>query len=173
MLLIKLEDGNPVGNPITLENFLLLYPATSFPGYLDASITEPLGFGIYSYSKIPDDFNKAIEKPTEVTPVRNDEEGVWYQKWEIQPLTSEEKATVDKRQMDNFLGQRSARLASCDWTQLPDAPLSDDMRAKWRVFRQQLRDLPQSDGFDIWNVTWPQHPYTDEQESQVAPDVIA
>ena len=172
MLLIKLDNGQPVGNPITLENFLLLYPSTSFPGYLDASITEPLGFGIYSYSKIPDDFNKATHKPIEATPVRNGEEGVWYQKWEVVPLNAEEKERVDKKQRMDVLGQRNSMLLFSDWTQLPDVKLTDEKKAEWLAYRQQLRDLPQSEGFDVWNVTWPVPPIPQEDENQAPPNVI-
>ena len=49
---------------------------------------------------------------------------------------------------------RNARLFDCDWTQLPDAPLSDAQRARWRTYRQALRDM--MDDF-VWNLTrWPE-----------------
>ena len=48
---------------------------------------------------------------------------------------------------------RNGRLYDCDWTQLPDAPLSDAERAQWRAYRQALRDM--MNGF-AWNLTdWP------------------
>jgi hypothetical protein len=34
-------------------------------------------------------------------------------------------------------------MKSCDWTQLPDAPLTDTERVTWQQYRQVLRDLPQ------------------------------
>jgi len=37
---------------------------------------------------------------------------------------------------------RSARLASSDWTQALDVPLTDTKKAEWAVYRQQLRDFP-------------------------------
>lgn len=172
MLLVKLTDGVPDISPIALENFLLLYPATSFPGFLDASITEPLGFGIYSYSKIPDDFDKRTEKPAEVLPVRNDEEGVWYQKWEIVPLTEQESKSVDAHQRAAVSGHRNMMLAASDWTQLADAQLTEEKREEWRVYRQMLRDLPSSDGFDPWNVVWPVPPIADQSKWQAPPNVL-
>lgn len=49
--------------------------------------------------------------------------------------------------------QRNSLLLSCDWTQLPDAPV--DAQA-WAVFRQGLRDVTnQSDPFEI---VWPTPP---------------
>ncbi len=40
--------------------------------------------------------------------------------------------------------ERNARLAACDWTQVPDAPLSEEQRAAWAAYRQALRDLPET-----------------------------
>jgi hypothetical protein len=36
---------------------------------------------------------------------------------------------------------RDYKLLQCDWTQLPNAPLSEEKKQKWEVYRQQLRDL--------------------------------
>lgn len=51
--------------------------------------------------------------------------------------------------------QRNARLAACDWTQLPDVPLAPGMRAKWAAYRQALRDY-----MDPWTPgkAWPAQP---------------
>lgn len=37
--------------------------------------------------------------------------------------------------------ERNRRLAASDWTQMPDAPLSEDQRDAWRAYRQALRDM--------------------------------
>lgn len=37
--------------------------------------------------------------------------------------------------------RRDALLAACDWTVLPDAPLSSQKQTVWRKYRQTLRDL--------------------------------
>jgi hypothetical protein len=36
---------------------------------------------------------------------------------------------------------RGQRLRRCDWTQLPDSPLSPEQRAAYAVYRQELRDI--------------------------------
>ena len=172
MLLVKLTDGVPDKAPITRENFLMLHPNTSFPMYLDASITEPLGFGVYSYSQIPENHNKRTEKAVEVLPVRNDEDGVWYQKWEIQPLTEDEKSFVEKRQHLNMIGYRNSLLAVSDWTQIADNQLTDEKKEEWKVYRQKLRDLPNAEGFDIWNITWPVPPIPQADAWQAPPNVF-
>lgn len=48
---------------------------------------------------------------------------------------------------------RNLRLYDCDWTQLPDAPLSDAQREQWRTYRQALRDM--MDDFAWGLTTWP------------------
>lgn len=172
MLLVKLTDGVPEKAPITLENFLMLHPNTSFPMYLDAGITEPLGFGVYSYSQVPENINKRTHKAVELLPVRNDEDGVWYQNWEIVPLSEDEKSLVDQRQRMGVISHRNVCLTASDWTQIPDNQLTDEKRAEWRVYRQQLRDLPNAEGFDIWNVEWPISPISQTGVWQAPPDVF-
>jgi hypothetical protein len=39
---------------------------------------------------------------------------------------------------------RDKLLLGCDWTQASDSPLSDEKKAEWATYRQQLRDLPSS-----------------------------
>lgn len=56
-----------------------------------------------------------------------------------------------------FREERNALLASSDWTQLPDSPLSDAKKSEWATYRQQLRDLP-STTTDPSSPSWPQKP---------------
>jgi hypothetical protein len=37
---------------------------------------------------------------------------------------------------------RNIILTDTDWTQIPDAPLTDEQKAQYRAYRQALRDLP-------------------------------
>ena len=50
--------------------------------------------------------------------------------------------------------ERDARLSVCDWTQMPDAPLTTEAKAAWAAYRQQLRDVPGQAGFPL-AVEWP------------------
>ena len=52
--------------------------------------------------------------------------------------------------------ERNARLAACDWTQLPDSPLSNVEAQEWASYRQALRDI--TDQADPFNITWPKEP---------------
>ena len=53
--------------------------------------------------------------------------------------------------------ERDRRLLSCDWTQLPDVPLSADQVQAWRTYRKALRDTPEAVQAQGWDgaVTWP------------------
>lgn len=67
-------------------------------------------------------------------------------------------AEIDDREATQawslFRSLRDTRLAACDWTQVPDAPVD---QAAWAAYRQALRDLP-SNTTDPRNPTWPTPP---------------
>ena len=54
-------------------------------------------------------------------------------------------------------GERNALLASTDWTQAVDAPLTDAKKAEWATYRSALRSLPDNTT-DPANPTWPSQP---------------
>ena len=51
---------------------------------------------------------------------------------------------------------RNQLLASSDWTQMPDSPLTDEAKTSWATYRSALRDLPTSEGWP--SVTFPTEP---------------
>lgn len=55
---------------------------------------------------------------------------------------------------------RTSYLASSDWTQMTDAPLTETQKTEWRTYRQALRDLPQtySSATDKSDIVWPTKP---------------
>lgn len=55
---------------------------------------------------------------------------------------------------NNLRAQRNRLLSSCDWTQVPDAPVD---QSAWAAYRQVLRDLPDNT-VDPFNPVWPQQP---------------
>jgi len=56
--------------------------------------------------------------------------------------------------------ERNALITASDWTQVADAPLTQNERARWREYRQCLRDVPQQPGFPA-SVEWPTEPEKD------------
>ena len=52
---------------------------------------------------------------------------------------------------------RDILIALTDWTQVTDSPLTSEQRSAWAVYRQNLRDLPQTYSGD-GNIPWPALP---------------
>jgi len=54
--------------------------------------------------------------------------------------------------------KRNVLLAECDWTQIADVPLAIEQKLAWSVYRQSLRDFPET--CDPTNPVWPIKPQT-------------
>lgn len=52
---------------------------------------------------------------------------------------------------------RNILMAESDWTQLPDVSLSFEEKTSWSVYRQALRDIPQTYATPE-EVVWPEKP---------------
>jgi hypothetical protein len=65
-------------------------------------------------------------------------------------------ARVERKKVE-IRNQRSWNLVQCDWTQLSDAPLTDEQKGEWRTYRQALRDMTLQEHFPE-NIEWPAAP---------------
>lgn len=52
---------------------------------------------------------------------------------------------------------RNILLEESDWTQFTDSPLSESKKNEWKIYRQNLRDLPATES-DPENATFPTLP---------------
>jgi hypothetical protein len=79
----------------------------------------------------------------------------------LEPIPTKQRAADEKAGREvkaaSLRAERDARLAASDWTQMPDAPLTDAQRKKWSKYRQELRDLPAKTK-DPSSVKWPKSP---------------
>lgn len=76
----------------------------------------------------------------------------------LRSLSGEDPDTIPNEWLlERLRKHRNRYLASCDWTQAQDSPLSDSKKTEWATYRQALRDLPAS-----WTpaetVTFPSEP---------------
>ena len=153
-----------------IMNLAANFPNTSLPVVLTQADCDALGI------------DPVLEGPqaTTTTPYQftyrdgvEEIEGQWFTKYAIGPVftdyTDEDgvlhtaaeqelayKAQKDEEQWKSIRTDRNKRLADCDWTQLPDAPLSNVEMQDWGSYRQALRDITtQSDPF---NIEWPVSP---------------
>ena len=154
MLLIKIEDGAPVGYPLQELNFRKVFYNTSFPRDLTPEDVEPFGYGLYEFGQEPQP--ELYKKVEEVAPVQ-DERGFWMQTFSLVDMTQEEKDAVDVQTAIEKRNERDWRLLKSDWTQVPDAPLTSEQRAAWTEHRAELRDVPAQTGFPH-AITWPVAP---------------
>ncbi len=79
------------------------------------------------------------------------ENGEWIFDFDVAAYEAEET----EQQADMVRKERDRLLAQCDWTQMPDAPLTADAKAQWQAYRQALRDVPEQEGFPM-AVEWPE-----------------
>jgi len=126
-------------------------PNTSFPQVLTPEIIDSFGY------------DPVLEgpQPTLIPPYQYAQRdgvvevnGQWFTHYIAVTPDDEQKAAMDATQATNVRADRNRRLAECDWTQLPDAPVD---HATWAAYRQALRDVSSQPGFP-WNVQWPSQP---------------
>ena len=76
-------------------------------------------------------------------------------------------AEKPSRQLSQIRRIRNEMLLGCDWTQLPNAPLTDEKKKEWATYRQSLRDMTKTystvpldkKGYMDWyKITWPTKP---------------
>jgi hypothetical protein len=64
--------------------------------------------------------------------------------------------------------KRDRLLTDCDFTQLPDSPISAEQRTAWAIYRERLRNLPEACAADPASAVWPQAPDSDEAGTAAA-----
>jgi hypothetical protein len=94
------------------------------------------------------DYNSLIWYPENTQPKPTEAE-IWQYETEVNLLV----------QWDKVKNKRNKLLILCDWTQLPDSPLTTEQKSAWATYRQELRDIPQQQ-VDPYHVVWPLAPTT-------------
>ena len=86
------------------------------------------------------------------------------------PLTEEEEAARDAEEQawadganDRLAAEhrdtRNRMLSDSDWTQVPDSPLADEVKASWATHRSALRSLPEHENWpNLEAADWPTTP---------------
>jgi hypothetical protein len=64
---------------------------------------------------------------------------------------------TDEMKQNVLRNQRNILLTQSDWTQLPDAALTDKEKESWSKYRQALRDLP-TQFTDLTKLKFPKKP---------------
>ena len=142
-------DGSLVQYPYTLPDLRLQNKGTSWPAEISDEVAAD--FGVFPVTPAPqpaDNYTINIER----TAIKQGSE--WVEQWIETPATPEQITERTNSKAADVRADRNKRLADCDWTQLPDAPVD---RTAWATYRQALRDITAQAGFP-WDVQWPVAP---------------
>lgn len=125
-------------------------PDTSFPA--SPSDETLAAWGVYPCEPVtPPSYDVATQSVSRGDPVKIS--GEWWESWTVTDLDADAIAMRREEQWTDVRAERNRKLADCDWTQLPDAPVD---AAAWATYRQELRDVTQQ--ADPFNITWPIEP---------------
>ena len=127
-----------------------LFANTSLPAVWDQTVCNDLGIDPILESPQPTTtrFQSASQNGVE-----QDSLGNWVWKWVVTDWEQEAIDAATEQQWSTIRSERNKRLADCDWTQLPDAPVD---QAAWAIYRQALRDI--TNQTDPFNITWASEP---------------
>ena len=140
---VKALNGTILEFPYTIADLRKENPSTSFPNNPGPQILD--AYNVYAVTDAP--VPSFDSKTHRVIRGAVNQDGQWVTQWTVERLSEADAA-------DNVRGSRNHRLADCDWTQLPDAPVD---HTAWASYRQALRDVTAQPGFP-WNVEWPSQP---------------
>ena len=143
MFYIKLSD-NTYG--LTARKVREAFPNTSFP----PNTEDFEGYAKMFFMPVPS-HNRATHRAVEKTPILVGER--YEQQWEIEELSSDEKAAKTEEEAVRVRQTRDEKVAACDWHGLSDNVMSEAMT----TYRQLLRDIPGQAGFPH-TITWPECP---------------
>ena len=69
------------------------------------------------------------------------------------------QAGLDAKVAEGHRTTRDKLLADTDWTQMNDSPLTNEAKTAWATYRQELRDLTDSDAWpNLVDEDWPVEP---------------
>jgi hypothetical protein len=124
---IKVVDGSIVNHPILEENLLEAFEVSE----ITQNFLNEQQLVRYESRNVPSNSILVSQGGYELC-----EDGVVRNVIVTRELTQEEKLEEWVRRPRNFF------IGQSDWTQLPDAPLTEAKKAEWAAYRQQLRDMP-------------------------------
>jgi hypothetical protein len=146
-----------INYPFSLQTLKIEYPNTSFPEKLENANLEE--YGVYSVNDVTKPSHQNYTKiVNETTPILTN--GQYYQNWVVEDAPIEYTESMLQNDIDSKWNQirvtRNTYLSDCDWTQLPDSPLTTEKKGEWTAYRQALRDITLQE--DPFNIIWPTKP---------------
>ena len=152
------DEGNPLGYPAAADNLKVCWGDLTDEEFLEKG------------------YHLIINEPPEVTShqtLRLDgysqkEDGSWSWNYVVIDIDQDYLTNIHIRI------PRDSLLKDCDWTVLPDSPLSAEDQAAWLAYRQELRDL--TSGYPTVSspseVVWPTPPNAPSEAEPVLTDPL-
>ena len=146
------------GNDIKVGDYRELFPKTSFPrsGPSDSFLARNNAKKVSVFKS----HDRATEKLIPATPYVD---GDYIYTVSVADKTEAEIEADTSSRAAQKRAERDRLLSACDWTQLPDSPLSAEKKAEWATYRTALRDLPEDQEWP--DVTFPNDPDYVEPET--------
>jgi hypothetical protein len=149
--------GIDVSPPMLYVNLKQLYPTVAFSDIATPSETEPYWYGVFEWNFAPTDvpYDKNIK---ELGLVKNSQ-GVWRFEFELVNASAEEIAERTAEKAWEVRIERNSFLLTSDWVDLPTPikPISPELKQKFDLYRQVLRDIPAQPEFPF-NTVFPVRP---------------
>lgn len=147
---VKITNNAVDTFPYSLKKLRADNPQTSFPASMTDTMMEDWGVYPVTISDQPSTAHNEIAEQNSAPTLVN---SVWTLGWTKRSLTTDET----NRESERVRADRDGLLQDCDWTQMPDSPLSDSKKTEWATYRTNLRNVPAQSGFPT-NITWPTKP---------------
>lgn len=144
---IRIRD---TGNVVTEQEFRAMFPNTGFPAQLTADIISEFGGDVVLEGPQAQPTRYQVAFRDGVQQI----EGQWFTKYSVADMEQAAKDALDAQQAASQRAYRNTLLSDCDWTQLQDAPVNQQV---WANYRQALRDVTKQAGFP-WDIAWPEKP---------------
>lgn len=154
----KIKNGSVEKYPYFITDLKIDNPNVSFP-----KLIPTVTLNHYGMAEVKTETRPSFNKTNQYLDLKKVPElvsGVWTLKWDIKDKTQTELDEAKANSQNEIREERLMLLEECDWTVLPDAPLSTDMVNKYKTYRQELRDITKQASFNNAepSVTWPSLP---------------
>lgn len=140
----KVIAGELIKYPYSMAELRADNPNVSFSNEPNAESLE--AFDVVIVKQLPPgEFDPLTQQLTPATPIFDGDE--WTCGWDISPRPEEAAAAAIK-------DRRSKILAGTDWIVTKSLETGEPIPPKYILYRQELRDLPDQEGFP-YDIEWP------------------
>ena len=153
----KTKDGQVIAYPYNPNLLPHENHNTGFPAHINNATMAK--FGVYPVKTDADpSFDTATQKIV-TSELPSLVQGEWRITKTVVTLTSEEQDELNAKKAAKMRDKRDGYLASTDWTQFNDSPLTNEEKTAWATYRQELRNITDLNEWpNLADEDWPVKP---------------